>query len=304
MSSQGLQVRFQNRIIRWFGRLSLMGSCYAALAADPTALRTDREAIERVYYQHRLGEKPPFEQVLPAATLEVLVQQDLRKEAVLKQSYGLEVTPAMLDAEVQRINTTTRDSEMLAELKAVLGNDPARFARTVAKPILVERLLRNKFDNDNALHASQRQHVEQTRHELLAAKKMDPDCSKLLALLRRNHSNTVTETTWDLGARPPETNLPAGSEIEIRKRFGPNAQIISVPKNQKLYFEDLPGELQHVLRVQLRQAGDVSAVIETPGGFHLYLATEKTTAALSVAGLALRKHSYEQWLEEQQPRQK
>jgi hypothetical protein len=69
--------------------------------------------------------------------------------------------------------------------------------------------------------------------------------------------------------------------------------------DQKLYFEDLPGELQNVLRVQLRQPGDVSAVIETPGGFMLYVTKEKTDAALSVAGLSLPKRSYEQWLEEQ-----
>ena len=45
-------------------------------------------------------------------------------------------------------------------------------------------------------------------------------------------------------------------------------------KNQKFYFNELPGELQKVLPVQLRQAGDVSAVNEMPGVFRLYLATE------------------------------
>ncbi|MGI8967317.1 MAG: hypothetical protein ACR2H1_14705, partial [Limisphaerales bacterium] len=81
-------------------------------------------------------------------------------------------------------------------------------------------------------------------------------------------------------------------------------QIISSPhagpdKERKIYFEDLPAELQKVLRVQLRRAGDVSAVIETPGGFLLYLTKEKTDAMLSVASLSLPKRSYEQWLEEQ-----
>src|SRR5450756_2059950 len=78
----------------------------------------DQAAIERVYYNHRLGEKLPFEQVLPPARLENLVRQDSRKEAVLQQAYGVEVTPAMLDAEVQRINTTTRAPDILGEIKA------------------------------------------------------------------------------------------------------------------------------------------------------------------------------------------
>jgi hypothetical protein len=306
----------------------------AGRSEDFGARCAGREAVELVYYQHRLGEKPPFGQVLPAATLENLVRQDLRKEAALKKTYGVEVTPAMLDAEVQRINTTTRAPEMLAELKAALGNDPNRFAQTVARPIIVERLLREKFDNDDALHAPQRREMEKVRERILKARSSrgneaqtsspqpstlnsQPDSpslltsaatndlvAKLLALLKQTHSNSVTETIWQLGARPAETNAPTADEIEIKKRFGPNAQLLASPhtgdgKNQKFYFEDLPGELQNVLRVQLRQPGDVSAVIETPGGFLLYVAKEKTDAVLSVAGLSLPKRSYEQWLEEQ-----
>ena len=275
----------------------------AAMAADFAALCADRAVIERVYYNHRLGQKPPFEQVLPPATLENLVRQDMRKEAALKKFYGVEISPALLDAEVQRINTTTRAPEMLAEIKAALDNAPARFANVFAKPILVERLLRERFDNDDKLHASQRRQVEQTRNELLAAKTNGADFGKLLALLKHSHSNAVTETTWQLAARQPETNAPAADEIEIKKRFGPNAQLLSPPaaagKEQESYFEDLPPELQNVLRAQLRQAGDVSAVIETPGGFLLYVAKEKTDTVLSVAGLSLPKRIYEQWLTEQ-----
>jgi hypothetical protein len=273
----------------------------AALADDFASLRADRAAIEGVYYNHRLGEKPPFEQALPPATLENLVRQDLRKETMLKKTYSITITAPLLDAEVQRINTTTRAPDILAELKAALGSDPVRFANTVAKPILVERLLREKFDNDDSLHASQRRKVEQIRAEMLAAKKNGADLENLLVLLKRSHSNAVTETTWQLGARPAETNAPAAEETEIKKRFGANAQILSSPhasgKEQKFYFEDLPGELQNVLRVQLRQPSDISAVIETPTGFLLYVAREKTPEILSAAILSLPKRSYDEWLE-------
>jgi hypothetical protein len=114
----------------------------------------------------------------------------------------------------------------------------------------------------------------------------------------------VTETTWQLGTRPTETNAPGADEIEIKKRFGPNAQVLSSPhtapeREPKFYLEDLPGELQNVLRVQLRQPGDVSAVIEMPGGFLVYVCKEKTGEELKVASLSLPKRSYEQWLAEQ-----
>ena len=275
----------------------------AGWGEDFGARCVDRQAIEHVYYLHRLGEKPPFKQALPAITLENLVRQDMHKEAALKQLYGIEITPAMLDAEVRRINTTTRAPEMLAEIKAALDNDPARFASAFARPILVERVLREKFENDDALHAPIRREAEQARRELLAARTNGADCEKLVELLKRSHSHAVTETTWQLGSRPAETNVPDADLREAQKRFGPNAQILSPPRvtrsEPKLYFQDLPEELQPVLRLQLRHPGDVSAVIETPGGFLLYVARERTDAVLSVAGLSLPKRDYEEWLAEQ-----
>jgi hypothetical protein len=301
---QGTRVLHPNRAVNRLGVLVLLSSSLAALAADLTELCADRAAIERVYYHHRLGEKPPFEEVLPPATLEKLVRQDLRKEAALKNFYALEITPAQLDAEVQRINTTTRAPEILAEIKTTLSNDLTRFARAMAKPILVERLLREKFDNDDALHAPERRQVEQTRQELLAAKTNGATFDKLLLVLKRRHSNQVSELNWQLGARPEEIpGAPKPDDIEIKKRFGSNAQILSAPrageKEMTLYFTDLPGELQNVLRAQLRQASDVSAVIEMPNGFLLYVVRAKTAAALSVAMLSVPKRSYEAWLEQQ-----
>jgi hypothetical protein len=308
---------------RW---LFLLLLCSAPAWADDTAaLLRDRAATERVYYKHRLGQKPPFEEALPPATLEGLVRLDLKKEAVLHKAYGVTITPALLNAEVQRINTTTRAPDMLAEIKAALGNDPARFAQAFAKPFLVERLLRERFDNDDALHAAQRHEAERVREQLLQVVAADVSrrtntsapserrltsaatadvMAKRVALLKAIHSNEVSETTWQLGARPAETNaLAAADEMEIKQRFGPNAQLISPPRgaerDRKQYFEDLPGELQRVLRLQLRQPGDVSAAIDVPGAFLLFVAKEMTDTALTVACLSLPKRSYEQWLSEQ-----
>ncbi len=300
--------------------------CSAAARGDEVAaLMRDWAAIERVYYSHRLGQKPPFEETLPPGTLENLVRLDLKKEAVLRKTYGVTITPALLEAEVQRINTTTRAPEVLAEIKAALGNDPVKFANLFAKPFLVERELRERFDNDDALHASQRQETEAVREKLLA---QDPNprgraspraqtspedrargdarppdrVAGLVALLRAGHSNAVSEITWQLGRRPAETNAPAPDELEIKQRFGPDAQILSSPrggeKGRKFYFEDLPPALQDVLRAQLRQPGNVSAVIETPGGFLLYVCTARTSGTLTGAVFSLPKRSYEKWLPE------
>jgi hypothetical protein len=127
----------QQSAIRGLLLLALLASGLTLLAADFRSQCADRAAIESVYYNHRLGEKPPFAQALPSATLENLVRQDLRKETALKKFYGVEVTPALLDAEVRRINSATRAPEMLAEIKAALNNDPERLADSFAKPFVV-----------------------------------------------------------------------------------------------------------------------------------------------------------------------
>jgi hypothetical protein len=283
--------------------LLLLSLCSAASAADFTTLCADRAAVERVYYNHRLGQKPPFEETMPTTLVERLVTEDLRKEAMLKKVYGIEISTLMLNAEVQRINATTRAPDVLAELKAALGDDAGRFARTVAQPILVGRLLRDKFDNDDALHAPQRRQTETIRAELLGAKRDPAAADKLAPLFKQLGSNQVTETTWQLGKPPDQPRNDPDELQELQRRHGLDAKILSPPPgadgNLKLYFDDLPPELQGVLRAQLRQAGDISAVIETPGGFLLYLCQEKTALTLDVLGLAIPKRNYEQWLAEQ-----
>jgi hypothetical protein len=200
---------------------------WAARAQDGPALLAQRTAIERVYYQHRTGTKAPFAQTLPPAQLEGLLRQDLKKEAVLHDHYGVAITPALLQAEVQRINTTTRAPELLVEIKAALDNDPARFANAFARPILVERLLRDRFDNDDHLHAATLRACEAARAGLLAPRTNRAGPTELLARLKTCDSNALTETTWQLSAPPAETNAPSADELEIKKRFGPDAQILT-----------------------------------------------------------------------------
>jgi len=219
--------------------LNLGGNVWAQ---DFAALCADRTATEHVYYEYRLGTKPPFEQTMPPALVEKLVRADLHKEAVLGRIYGVRVSPAMLAAEVQRINTTTRAPDVLAGLKAALGNDTNRFAQAVARPILVERILRDKFANDASLHAPQRRQAETIRTSLLAAGRDRAEVDGLLSLFKQLGSNQLAEVSWQLG-QPPE-QPPTGNQelIEVQKRFGPNARLLSSPlaadKPRELYFEE------------------------------------------------------------------
>ena len=310
------------RIVAWLCWLASVG---LATADDLGSLCADRAAIERVYYEHRLGNKPPFEQLLPHSVIEQLVKQDLQKEAVLKRNYGVDISTIQLEVEVKRIDTTTRAPETLAELKKALANDPARFARSVAKPIVVERELRARFDNDDPLHAPQRRVAEKIRARMLAARTNSASFDPLLILLRQAGAGTVNEVTWQLG--PGESDQAASNATSANGRSAPVsippaapqvkasggpysveataqiAQVLSSPGQpsmaRQFHFQDLPGDLQKVLGTQLQKPADVSAVIETPGSFLLFLAKERTAASLSAASLTIPKRSFEQWVAEQ-----
>jgi len=282
--------------------LLLVASPRRSDADDFAARCGDRTAIERVYHAHRIGTTQTFEQAMPRELIERLVREEMKKEAVLRQVYGMEITPTMVAAEVERINTTTRAPEMLAEIKQSLGGNAARFAAGMARPILVERELRARFENDDQLHTAQRREAEQARASLIA--------KKPVAGMR--------EITWQLTARPPEhkpaapaspppaTGAKTSSKSYSNEATARLSQTISspdrtAPEIEKLYFEDLDPELQKVLRIQLQKPGDVSAVIETPGGFLLFLTREKSPENLTVASLSIPRRSYEAWLAQQQP---
>lgn len=278
------------------GLFALLGWPWSVIAADISELSADRAAIERVYHAHRQGTKPVFEQAMPAALIEKLVRQDLQKEAILLKTYGVAITPAMVEAEVVRINTTTRAPEILAEIQQVLGGDPGRFGRSMARPIIVERELRHRFDNDDALHAALRQAAERARARLRNGQPVE----------------NMQEVTWELAPRPGEDDavspaattpvaVNASSSAYSVKGTVQIAQVLGTPNaagpgNHKLYFDDLDPELQNVLRAQLQKPGDVSAVIEAPGGFLVFLAKARSVERLTAASLSLRKRSYEEWL--------
>lgn len=293
--------------------LLAFGVCRSSLAVDAFAGAVgDRMAVERVYYSHRLGDKPPFEVALPRETLEGLVREDRLKEVVLKKVYGVEITPAFLDEEVQRIDITTRAPDVLGELKAALDNDRQRFAQAVARPILIERTLRERFDNDESLHADGRQRADALRNRLLA---LTPEATKpRWEMLKECGKESAQEVTWQLAPPPrPEASVatvPTGPlEMTQGKSRSSNyavdsdAQVVQVVHSgssnhhqDTLYFDDLPPQLREVLSAQLQQSGNVSAVIETARGFLVFVAKERTPNALSVVSICIPKANYETWL--------
>src|SRR5262249_37142653 len=90
--------------------------------ASATALARDlsfeervkaQEAIERIYYSHQIGATKPFEQAVPRGVIEGKVRTYLEQTNALRRFWGIEITNAMLDKEVDRIRHGSRLSGRL-----------------------------------------------------------------------------------------------------------------------------------------------------------------------------------------------
>ena len=156
----------------------------------------DRTAVERVYHGHRSGEARRFDEVATSADIQHLVTRDARKERVLLEHYGVSVTDALVDEEVTRINHSTRAPDVLAEIRAALGNDEKRFADAVARPIVVDRLLTAHFASDAAVHGPLAEKVKAQREALLAA---SAECIVLSAELRWGIRNALRRWCTEQG---------------------------------------------------------------------------------------------------------
>ncbi len=125
-----------------------------------------QEAIERVYYEHRVwpkenpGPKPPFEQMISRAQIEAKVEDYLKKCAALDKFWQRPIQPEQLQAEMDRMAKQTQDPETLKELFAAFDNDPYLIAECLARPVLADRLIHNWYAFDSRFHGNLRRESE------------------------------------------------------------------------------------------------------------------------------------------------
>ena len=118
----------------------------------------NQRAIEKVYWRHgiwpkeRLDPKPSLDAVMSQAQLEKKVADYLRDSQALEDYWQRPLTAEQLQAEMDRMARHTKRPEMLRELFEALGNDPFVIAECLARPVLSERLLRNRSANDQRTH--------------------------------------------------------------------------------------------------------------------------------------------------------
>jgi len=138
-----------------------------AAALDESARIRCQEAIERVAWSHRSGDRgPSFAAAVPETVLRRKAQDAVLKTAALARYWGVAIAPAQLQAELDRMAARSQAPARLRELFAALDNDPLQAAECLARPLLADRLIRSSYALDDRLHAASRALAQQEARAL------------------------------------------------------------------------------------------------------------------------------------------
>ena len=158
-------------IAGWMISVSAFGASVVAAPAQARTLTFEervaaQRAIEAVWWNHRTWPvenrkpKPRLAEVMSDAALRAKVRDYVRESNALAQRWHRPVTQEQLQAELDRMASSSRDTTLLSEIWNALGNDPVLIAETFARQSLVERLIRDAFACDDTLQADVRQAAE------------------------------------------------------------------------------------------------------------------------------------------------
>ena len=97
--------------------------------------------------------KPLFSEVVDIDEIRQSVLENLKMEAVLAKRFNFEITPVMLQHDLDRMAKNTKDPKRLKELFAVLNNNPITIAQCVSRPYLVQKKTANSYNWHNEIHS-------------------------------------------------------------------------------------------------------------------------------------------------------
>ncbi len=155
--NSGAKAFFTGLLLLLLGSMSITSTMAATFGGMEQRI-TCQTTIENLRWSHRIwpkdniSAKPERTQVLSDEQIRTRVEDNMRMEAALSGLYGIQITPEMLQAELNRIGRNTKMPQRLRELYQALGNDPAVLAECVARPGLVQKLLRDNFTRDDRVH--------------------------------------------------------------------------------------------------------------------------------------------------------
>ena len=141
-----------------------------AVAAEPverTLTFEDRvvaqERIDAVYASALAG--PGLDPIAARALAEAKVLETIKKSIVLARYWKTPITREALHLEIERIARSTAMPDRLRALYAALDNDPFLIEESLARPVLLDRLIGNFFAYDRKIHSQVRADAESLRSE-------------------------------------------------------------------------------------------------------------------------------------------
>jgi N-acetylneuraminic acid mutarotase len=223
-----------------------------------------QRAIERVYYSHQDGATQPFDRAITNELLERKVRAYLGQSIALEKIWGTTLTSGMLRDELARIARDSHMPERLRELYAALNDDPVLILECLVRPVLADRLGRQRFEADTTIHAASLRQASRLRAALVEGR-LEP------GLNLDDHS--VTELV-----RVESEAWPTSSEDKATSRFEVDPQT----------FEDWRRRLPAT-------AGEIAPVSDDGVRFVIRQLLEQSQDHLVFATYTVAKKSWDEW---------
>jgi hypothetical protein len=264
----------------WIASLMVLAIAMVGSASTFRERVEAKRAVERARYRFVIGATKPFDDVYPRRVFVALVRQDLDEERVLKQAFGVTVTPKMLHDEYDRVEGTTQAPEQWAAIKKALNNDRRRIEELFCRPLLVTRVLHARFRFDSAIHAEPHQKARQARAQFLS--KLSVPQARVISLSRATSEGPSTDEM--LRRAQAESSLP---------------RILTTPTEKPSDNAPFPiePELAKVLEKELPQPGEVTTILEFPDRFDVYRLIERSDDAWRVEAVSFPKVDFDSWFE-------
>jgi hypothetical protein len=223
--------------------------------------------------------KPRLSTVMSASTLRAKVEDYLKKSSTLESYWHRPITAEQLQAELDRMSRDSRDTQILRELYAALGNDAFTIAETLARQTLVERLIRSWYASDGRVH-------EATRSTIARSLDRSPSVADMSALGGSYRKITITRRRAE-GDTPPdrlEVDDDAWSRTldELASRFETRAEAIPLQRVSRLREDSEGWSIAAVLSLDANEM-TVANVTWPKRSFDDWWSHERPLASTAVA---------------------